>query len=260
MRFRPIHGLSFVVGAGICPVLFRGKIQSAAVSALHTVKGKRTVAERVLEFGEIVHSRLAPKFKRLGVFYPPQRIVLVGLKQERVLEVWVSGESGQFEHLTTYPVRGASGTLGPKLKKGDRQVPEGIYRIESLNPNSLYHLALRVGYPNQFDRAQGSSDGRNALGSDIMIHGKSASIGCLAMGDQAAEDLFVMTAESGIEKITVILSPVDFRIRSLPANMPKVPPWTAELYAEIRSELMKLTGKSGPPIRSDSANSRSPIQ
>ncbi len=254
MRVRRVHFLVILLGAAICLVPFRGKIWSAAVSVIQIVRGKKSVSERVAEFGDAVHSRLAARFKELGISYPPQKIVLVGLKQERFLEVWVSDQSGRIEYLKAYPILGASGTLGPKLVEGDGQVPEGIYRIDSLNPNSLYHLALRVDYPNRFDRAKGSADGRAALGSDIMIHGKSASIGCLAMGDQAAEDLFVMAAESGIEDIVVILSPVDFRIRSLPATMPTAPSWTPELYTDIRNELMKLTRRPG-----GAANGSQPI-
>jgi hypothetical protein len=37
-------------------------------------------------------------------------------------------------------------------------------------------------------------DGRKNLGSNIMIHGKNCSVGCLAMGDEAAEELFVLAA------------------------------------------------------------------
>ncbi len=155
-----------------------------------------------------------------------------------MLELWVADEQGRFRHLKTYSILAASGTLGPKLAEGDRQVPEGLYRIESLNPNSAFHLALRVNYPNEFDQAKGKADGRTELGSDIMIHGKSASIGCLAMGDEAAEELFVLAARAGIENVAVILSPVDFRVKELPANMPKVPGWTAELYPRIKKELV----------------------
>ena len=164
-------------------------------------------------------------------------MILVGFKQDASLGVWVSDPP---VFLKSYPILGASGTLGPKLREGDMQVPEGLYRIESLNPKSLYHLALRVNYPNSFDKAKGNVDGREFLGSDIMIHGKSCSIGCLAMGDEAAEELFVLAAETGIDNISVILSPVDFRIRELPATMPKVPDWTPELYAAIKQELRKL--------------------
>lgn len=263
MNVRRIHVLVILLAVTVCLVPFRARVRSAAVSIIQIVRGKKSVAERVAEFGDAVHGRLAARFKELGVSYPPRQIILVGLKQEKLLEVWVAGEGGQYEYLGSYPILGASGNLGPKLAEGDGQVPEGIYRIESLNPNSLYHLALRVDYPNRFDTMKGAVDGRTDLGSDIMIHGKSASIGCLAMGDQAAEDLFVMAADSGIDNIRVILSPVDLRVQDLPRSMPKVPPWTPELYADIRSELMKLAGPDGStnrdqPIRSDTNRTSSP--
>jgi hypothetical protein len=228
------------LGLAVCLIPFRAKVRSAAVSMIRLGKGEKTVADRVAEFGAAVHTRLAARFREVGVAYPPRRIVLVGLKQERALEVWVSDESGEFRYLKTYPILGTSGTLGPKLREGDGQMPEGLYRIESLNPNSLYHLALRVSYPNSYDKAKGAADGRDHLGSDIMIHGNSVSIGCLAMGDPAAEDLFVLAADTGIDCISVILSPVDFRVRELPSAVPNLPPWAPELYQEIRKELAKL--------------------
>jgi hypothetical protein len=209
---------------------------------------RKTVADRVKEFGEAVHQRLAPRFSQVGVAYPPRRLTLVGLKQERTLEVWVAGQDGAFRLLQTFPILGASGTLGPKLAEGDRQVPEGLYRIESFNPNSSYHLALRVNYPNSFDKAKGKLDGRANLGSDIMIHGGSASVGCLAMGDQAAEDLFVLAAETGINNITVILSPVDFRTKDLSGIQSNLPSWGPELYAQIKDELNKLKTHAPKPI------------
>jgi hypothetical protein len=222
---------------------------------MQILKGRKTVPERIAGFGGAVHKRLALRFGEIGAAYPPKKVVLVGLKQERALEVWVSDGGAEFQYLKTYPILGTSGTLGPKLAEGDEQIPEGLYRIESLNPNSLYHLALRVNYPNSFDKAKGAQDGRANLGCDIMIHGKNVSIGCLAMGDEAAEDLFVLGAETGIENIAVILSPVDFRVRGLPSNMPATPAWTSELYADIQTELMKLTRQqiarpnAVPPLR-----------
>ena len=158
----------------------------------------------------------APTSTRLDVAraYPPRRVTLVGLKAERTLQVWVSGDNGKWTHLCDYPIVGMSGVLGPKLKEGDMQVPEWLYRVESLNPNSLYHLALRVNYPNSQDRLWGKQDGRSELGSDIMIHEKACSIGCLAMGDEAAEDLFVLAAETGVDNVSIILSPVDFYIQA----------------------------------------------
>ena len=240
MRIRRIHVVAILLGLALCLIPLHAKIKVAAVSAVQTVKGRKSVADRVAEFGGAVHRRLIPRFQEIVVAYPPKRIILVGLKEERTLEVWGANESGRFQYLKSYPILAASGRLGPKLLEGDKQVPEGLYKIESLNPNSLFHLALRVNYPNAFDMAKGASDGRTALGSDIMIHGKTASVGCLAIGNPAAEELFVLAAETGIENVQVILSPVDFRIRELPSNMSSLPGWTPELYAQIRQELMKL--------------------
>ena len=144
---------------------------------------------------------------------------------------------------------GASGTAGPKLREGDCQVPEGVYTIDELNPNSRFHLSLRVGYPNVFDRARAKEDGRSGLGGDIMIHGGSSSEGCLAIGDKAVEELFVLVADCGLVNARLVLSPVDFRKRELPLSCWNLAAWTEELYDSIRIELADLpeaeTGPSG---------------
>lgn len=237
MKMKRIHILLAILVLAISAIPFRAKLRRPVVAVIQVLRGKKTVADRIDQFGAVVQERLAPEFERIGVSYPPERITLVGIKQENLLEVWVSDPP---KLLKSYPILGASGGLGPKLQEGDMQVPEGLYRIESLNPNSMYHLALRVNYPNEFDKAKGKLDGREKLGSDIMIHGKNCSIGCLAMGDEAAEDLFVLAAETGIDNISVILTPVDFRTSEFPTRMPEVPSWTPELYASIKQELLKL--------------------
>jgi len=207
------------------------------------VKGKKTIADRISQYGEVVQQRLAPSFSQVqvGITYPPKKMTIIGFKEERMVQVWVAGDGGTWKHLKDYPILGMSGNLGPKLKEGDLQVPEGLYRLESLNPNSLYHLALRVNYPSPEDCRRASDEGRTetGLGSDIMIHGKNCSVGCLAMGDEAAEDLFILAAIVGVKNVTIILSPVDFRVRGLPKIMPPVPVWTKDLYASIRQELGK---------------------
>jgi hypothetical protein len=238
MKIRKIHAIIVLVGLALGAILLR--TLSKPAGAVRSPDEKKTVQDRVEEFGALVHGRLGGHFHEIGVAYPPKKVIFLGLKRERVLEVWVAGASGRFGLLKTYPILGASGLLGPKLAEGDRQVPEGLYKIESLNPNSLYHLALRIGYPNAFDREMGWRDGRADLGCDIMIHGSSASIGCLAMGNEAAEDLFVLAAETGIENIEVILSPVDFRVRELPAAGSHAPEWARELYDKIRMALDKI--------------------
>ncbi len=224
----------------VCAIPFRAHLRRPVVAVIQVMKGKKTISDRVSQYGEAARKRLAPQFANAKVAYPPCGVTLVGLKAERTLQVWVSGNDGKWTHLHDYPILGISGVLGPKLKEGDMQVPEGLYRVESLNPNSLYHLALRVNYPNSQDRLWGKQDGRSKLGSDIMIHGNTGSVGCLAMGDEASEDLFVLIAETGIDHVSIILAPVDFRTRQLPSQMPSLPPWAGQLYETIKKELQKL--------------------
>ena len=211
----------------------------AAMAVAPNISAQKSVQDRVQEYGTVTAQRWAPYFKQVQVSYPPRAIAFVGLKQEKVLEVYAAGTNRAFRFIRSYPVQAASGKLGPKLRQGDKQVPEGLYRIESLNPNSSYHLSLRVNYPNEEDRAHAQTEGRTNLGGDIMIHGRAVSIGCLAMGDEAAEDLFVLAAQTGVPNIEVILSPVDFRIRDLPQLPEGAPAWTAERYAAIKKALEK---------------------
>jgi hypothetical protein len=206
---------------------------------INELTGKASVSDRQAEYGPAVRERWRPYFQRAGVEYPPQRLVLVGLKQERQLEVYAAGEGQSLKLLRSFTVLGLSGKSGPKLRFGDMQVPEGFYGIESLNPNSAFHLALRVSYPNEADRAQAAKEGRTDLGGDIMIHGSNGSIGCLAMGDEVAEDLFILASEIGPSHIEVILSPVDFRTTQVrpDANRPK---WVQKLYAKLAVALKQL--------------------
>ena len=201
--------------------------------------GKRTVEDRLQEFGGAARQRWEPHFKASRTSYPPKRVIFVALKDQRVLDVYAD-DGARTNFIRRYPILAASGVLGPKLREGDRQVPEGIYEIELLNPNSAYHVSLRVNYPNAFDRAQATKEGRINLGGDIMIHGQAASIGCLAMGDEAAEDLFTLAADVGIRNIKVICSPVDFRRqKSLPDNFQPAP-WVLKLYQQIAAQLAAL--------------------
>ncbi len=210
------------------------------IPAMADQKEQKTVAERLEEYGAKARTRWQPFFAAKQLKYPPSRLVFVGLKEEKFLEIYVVGSDNQPHFLRQCGILAASGVAGPKLREGDRQVPEGIYPIEWLNPNSSYHLSMRIGYPNEFDREQARREGRPKLGGDIMIHGNAVSIGCLAMGDEVAEDLFVLAADTGITNITVILTPVDFRKgRSVPASA-KLPPWTDELYQTIKARLKEL--------------------
>jgi hypothetical protein len=218
-------------------VVFRNELRRVAGRILRPLLQEHSVRSRMRQFEADVYKRLAPDFARADVAYPPVAIGLVGLKDEKVLQLYAAGVDRKFRFIRPYPIVAASGTLGPKLREGDGQVPEGVYRIESLNPNSMFHLALRVNYPNAFDRAKAVADGRNKPGDDIMIHGRNVSVGCLAMGDPAIEELFVLAALAGVSNIDVVISPVDFRTRQLPPSSANQPEWCAALYDQIRLAL-----------------------
>lgn len=206
-----------------------------------TVRGVATIEDRLREYGEAARARWAPHFEKAGIEWPPERLVLVGFKREKELSIYGANPGGPLKRLRTFPVLAASGGDGPKLREGDRQVPEGFYKIESLNPNSRFHLSLRINYPNAFDRDQAEREGRTNLGGDIMIHGNRVSIGCLAMGDAAAEDLFVLAAETGIENIRLLLCPADFRHVPLQELKTNAPEWMHPVYEALRAELGRLS-------------------
>jgi hypothetical protein len=237
---RPIVGKT-VLGSTI--LLLLAVVALALPKFFPTVYGSHSIDDRLRQYGPSAAARLSPKFAAAGVSYPPARVTLVGLKRERELRVYAADAGGPLKHIVAFPIRGASGGLGPKLREGDRQVPEGVYPVESLNPNSRFHLSLRVGYPNDFDRARAREEGRTALGGDIMIHGGSASVGCLAVGDEAAEDLFVLAAACGVQNLRVVLAPCD--LRSSHAPIEGLPSWVAGLYESLRQELGPLIDSNG---------------
>ena len=105
-----------------------------------------------------------PLLAKAGLRAHPVRAVLVFFKDENRLHLY-AGKRGGMKFVKSYPVLAASGRAGPKLREGDEQVPEGIYGVEGLNPNSKFHVSLRVGYPNAFDRAKARRDGRASSGT-----------------------------------------------------------------------------------------------
>ena len=119
-------------------------------------------------------------------------ILIRVFKEEAELEVWKQGTTGRFQILKTYPICRWSGDLGPKLREGDRQTPEGFYRVtpEQMNPHSSYYLAINTGFPNSFDKAN------NRDGSLLMIHGDCWSVGCFAMTDEQISEIYALARDS----------------------------------------------------------------
>lgn len=137
-------------------------------------------------------------------------------KQESELEVWKEDKNGQFALLKSYPICRWSGELGPKIKQGDRQAPEGFYTITPglMNPNSSYYLAINTGFPNAYDRANGRT------GAFLMIHGDCSSAGCYAMTDEQISEIYAFARESffGGQKSFQIQA---YPFRMTPLNMAK---------------------------------------
>ena len=233
MRAWVLVGLLALLAAGY-PL--RQYIIAWLTPAMHTV--------RVWQYGGEARGRLRPAFQQAGVRYPPARVLLLALKQERELHLYAADIQGEYRYVKTYPILGASGEMGPKLHEGDLQVPEGEYRIESLHPMSLYHLALRVNYPNAFDRDKARHDGRSELGGDIMIHGSDVSLGCLAMGNRGIRELYLLAHDTSLEHCRLLISPCDFRRSELTVPARPSPAWLPELYENIQRILFTL-----PPIR-----------
>lgn len=196
-----------------------------------------SVQDRIETYGPQVEPRWQERFAKAPLSYPPKKMTLLAIKDSRLLEVYVPDSRGKMTHVHTYMMTAFSGALGPKLREGDGQIPEGIYPIDSLNPNSSYHLSLRVGYPNSFDRKHARADGRTSLGGDIMIHGKDVTIGCIPLGDEAIEELFVLSAKIGVKNITLVSCPTDFRLNSTPLDTKNQPSWYPELCELLRKEL-----------------------
>lgn len=199
-----------------------------------------TVKDRMEQIGEAVRQRIKPWFIRQRIEYPPEKIALVAVKDEKRLKVYGTDSTGDWQFVMQYKIAKLSGKPGPKLKAGDKQVPEGIYHVNYLNPMSKYWLSLGLNYPNNFDRQQARRDKRSNLGGDIMLHGWWFSEGCVAVGNTAAEDMFVLAKDVGIADVSVIITPTDFR-RDVPAaEIPKSPNWVSDLYADIEEELNNL--------------------
>ena len=229
-----LGGLGIVLLASI---LATSRGRNLVWAAFTRFRGRATVESRLAELGPTVRRRVAGAFAAAGLSYPPSRVAILAFKEERRLEVHAAArQEGLWRPVLTYAILGASGGLGPKLAEGDLQVPEGTYAIESLNPNSRFHLALRIGYPNESDRERALADGRSKLGGDIMIHGGSQSIGCLAVGDPAIEELFVMAADAGLSSVQLLIAPRDLRSSSVD-GLPSAPGWISDLYSELARSL-----------------------
>lgn len=205
-----------------------------------SLKTKLTVAESIKLYGKDARSRITPHFKAAQVKYPPAKVTMLCLKEEGLLILFAPNEKGYLKQIIGYPIIGTSGIAGPKLKEGDLQIPEGFYKIPALYPNSIAHLGLRINYPNSQDRLRAKADHRTKLGGDILIHGSYWSTGCLAMGNVAIEELYVLANDVGCKNIDVIFAPCDLRTSKPKVDFKTQPSWLPALYKELKAKLKTL--------------------
>lgn len=206
-------------------------------SSVNFVKGKETINSVKEKLYNTVYNRLKPNLEQHKLTNFPKKLLFLIFKEEQVFEIYFL-KNGRYYLLKKYNFTGFSGSLGPKLKEGDRQIPEGVYTISYLNPNSSYHLSLKVNYPNEFDKEKAKTDGRTNLGGDIFIHGKNVTIGCVPLGDVAIEEVFLLAEKAVNNQINVIISPIDFR-QNKPFPTINSITWEDELYQQINTELKK---------------------
>jgi len=170
-------------------------------------------------------------------------IVVRIYKEDSELEVWKPGRDGRYALFKTYDICKWSGKLGPKIKEGDRQAPEGFYTVSpgQMNPNSSYYLSFNLGYPNSYDKAHGRT------GRHLMVHGACSSAGCYAMEDEQIAEIYALARDSfrgGQRDFQVQAYP----FRMTPANMarhagdPNMPFWRK---LKEGSDHFEVTGK--PP-------------
>lgn len=233
--------LIFGVSSLVLVVLVYQYGRSFWYPVIQMMNEKQTVEEVIERYSMSVPVALAPLFRGVGIEYPPKKLTLMAFKDTKQLEVWAANREGDiYQKVTTYPILAASGKLGPKLQEGDRQVPEGIYKLIGFNPNSAFHLSMKLNYPNAFDLKHAEAEGRYEPGSNIFIHGRESSVGCLAMGDPVIEKLFTLVHATGLSHTDVLIFPTTPPINGLVVPQ-DVPAWTSQLYAQLQEHYERVT-------------------
>ncbi|HKF99260.1 MAG TPA: murein L,D-transpeptidase family protein, partial [Xanthobacteraceae bacterium] len=171
--------------------LWRTLAASAAIAGSIALTGCQTDGIDIAKAMRPLSPQMLALFEKKGMSKESPILARI-FKDESELEIWKQDNTGHFALLKTYPICRWSGELGPKIKQGDRQAPEGFYTITpgQMNPNSSYYLSFNIGYPNAFDRAHGRT------GAHLMVHGDCSSAGCYAMTDEQIGEIYSLARES----------------------------------------------------------------
>jgi murein L,D-transpeptidase YafK len=195
---------------------------------------------------------LRKQFEEKKLVWPPQEIYVRSFKFDKQLEIWVKATAKEpFKLFKTYKVCMQSGTTGPKRMQGDYQVPEGFYYINEFRPQSNYHLALGLNYPNASDRILSDSI---RPGNDIYIHGNCVSVGCIAINDAQIEEVYLLASQaknSGQEFIPVHVFPAKYNVKKSAdylAQTLQARPALAEFTARLKEVFNYFEEKKQLPI------------
>ncbi len=175
--------------------------QRASVKALNTYKQKEDTLKK--------------QFASLNISWPLKQMYIRSFKYDSQIEVWIRGVKNEpFTLFKTFKICALSGALGPKRIEGDYQVPEGFYYINEFKPNSKYHKALGLNYPNASDQVLSDS---SKPGNDIYIHGSCVTVGCIPIQDSQIEELYFLASyakDQGQDFIPVHIFPIRYNVET----------------------------------------------
>ncbi|MBW8017671.1 MAG: L,D-transpeptidase family protein [Planctomycetes bacterium] len=219
------------IAAGILAAM---TILTAAWVVIDKRKHSIIVNEKIDEIELDSGARIQKKVEMSGPNFPPKKLLLYADKTKRLLTVYGYDKNDKPAEITSYPFTGFSGKLGPKQKEGDLQIPEGIYDITALNPQSKFHLSIRIEYPNAFDKRMAAKENRTNLGGDIYIHGGSATIGCIPLGNDNIEELFYLVKATGLRNTDIVITPKNLAGIDLDSQTYPIA-WQKQLYKNIQT-------------------------
>lgn len=202
--------------------------------------------ERIREVRSRVEPALKQELAAAGFSLGDPAFIRI-FKEERELELWLKPrDSAEFKLWKSWPIVAMSGKLGPKLKEGDQQAPEGFYEAntKALNPQSDFHLAFNVGYPNAFDQAQGRT------GSFIMVHGKNMSIGCFAMTNPVIEPIYLVVEDAlahGQKTVPIHVFPFRMADERMAQAEAEAGPWI-DFWRNLREGYNGFEQRHLPPL------------
>ncbi len=192
--------------------LFAGQPARALDVELDDVAPDRVERQRAYARGQLplpstpdlarLNERLAAKGLAKG-----RPIFIRIFKATSELEIWMQGEKDrEFVLLDTYPICHWTGTLGPKLREGDKQSPEGFYTVSNRQMRLFgrWQKAFNIGFPNAIDQLN------KRTGSFILVHGGCSSVGCFAMTEQVQDEIFELAqaaVTAGQERFHVHIFP-----------------------------------------------------